>query len=269
MIVMIIDAHSHIFPSKIALKASKSIGDFYEKSMYSPAEATLLVEEAKKAGIDRVLVCSSAVTPNQVESINNFIASECEKHPMFFGLAAMHPDLENIPEELDRAVSLGLHGVKFHPDFQKFNIDDPRAIPMYKEIAKRNLPILFHTGDDRYDYSSLDRVFHLLDQIPELKVIGAHFGGYTQWEKTVTMERRENLWFDTSSSLAFIDKEMALRLIDHFGADRFFFGTDFPMWSPEKEMGRFLNLGLSEEEKELIFHKNFENLFGKLEIVEK
>lgn len=258
---MIIDAHAHIFPNKIAKKAADSIGDFYDLPMYSSAASDLLLKEEAEAGIDRVLVCSSAVTASQVESINTFIAGECQNHPEFIGLAAMHPDYENVAEELDRVVKLGLHGIKFHPDFQKFDIDDPKAIPMYKEIAKHNLPVLFHAGDNRYDYSSLDRIYNLMDQVPDLKVIAAHFGGYRRWDEGLLHEPRENLWFDTSSSLAFLDKEKALKLIDHFGVDQFFFGTDFPMWKPKEELDRFLQLGLSKEDNEKLFHENFDKLF--------
>jgi protein-tyrosine phosphatase len=34
------------------------------------------------------VVCSAATTPAQVQIINNFIASECEKHPEFIGVMA-------------------------------------------------------------------------------------------------------------------------------------------------------------------------------------
>ena len=34
------------------------------------------------------------------------------------------------------------------------------------------------------------------------------------------------------------------------------------MWEPTEELKRFMNLGLSEEENEMIFHKNFEDYFG-------
>ena len=258
----IADAHTHIFPDKIAEKASDAIGKFYDIPMYQPAQAQRLVAAEAEIGAGRCLVCSSATIPEQVESINTFIAEACRQNPLFLGLAAMHPDYQNVGEELDRAMELGLKGVKFHPDFQKFDIDDPRAIPMYKAIAARGLPVLFHTGDDRYDFSSPFRVDALLRQVPDLIVIGAHFGGYRRWDDVITLPRRENVYFDTSSSLMFIDREQALRLMDHFGIDRFMFGSDFPMWRPKKELERFLALGLSDAENEQILHGTFESLFG-------
>ena len=261
----IIDAHTHIFPDKIAVKASDAIGKFYDIPMFKPAQAELLVQAEAEIGASRCLVCSSATVPEQVESINTFIAEACKHNPLFLGLAAMHPDYQNVGEELDRAMELGLKGVKFHPDFQKFDIDDPRAIPMYRAIANRGLPVLFHTGDNRYDYSSPLRVEALLRQVPDLTVIGAHFGGYRRWDDVIALPRHENVYFDTSSSLMFIDREQALALIDHFGLDRFMFGTDFPMWRPKEELERFMALGLSDAENEQILHGTFERLFGEFE----
>jgi len=70
------------------------------------------------------------------------------------------------------------------------------------------------------------------------------------------------VYYDTSSSLFMLDKSGALKFIDYFGPDKFFFGSDFPMWSPKEELDRFMNLGLDEESRDKILYKNFATLFG-------
>ena len=45
----IIDAHAHIYPDKIADKATKAIGDFYGLNMEMTGTAERLVEEGKAA----------------------------------------------------------------------------------------------------------------------------------------------------------------------------------------------------------------------------
>ena len=97
---------------------------------------------------------------------------------------------------------------------------------------------------------------------PKLTIIGAHFGGYSEWEEAYRMPRLENVYYDTSSSLFMLEPAMAVRFIDHFGADRYFFGSDFPMWNPKKELDRFLALGLDEETNNMILHDNFAKVFG-------
>lgn len=258
----IIDAHTHIFPGKIAGKATHAIGDFYEMPMYAPASPEMLLESGAKIGTKRFMVSSSATTPEQTYAINDFIAKQCCLHPEFFGLATMHYQLPDIEEELDRALDLGLHGVKIHHDFQGVDIDEPASIPMYRAIAQRGMPLLFHMGDNRYDHTTPARLANVMRQVPDLKVIAAHFGGYQAWSQVEgSLPKADNLRFDTSSSLAILPKDEALRLIEHFGVESYFFGTDFPMWEPVAELERFHNLGLTASEEEKVFHTNFEDFF--------
>ncbi|MBE6672139.1 MAG: radical SAM protein [Ruminococcaceae bacterium] len=254
----IIDAHTHIFPDKIAVKASGNIGAFYGIPMYTNAMVSTLLREGAAIGVSRYLVCSSAVTPDQTEHINDFISASCKAHPELIGLGALHPDYTDISGELDRITEMGLVGIKFHNDFQKFPIDDEKALPMYREIARRGLPVLFHMGDKRYDFTGPERLRNLMLKVPDLRVHAAHFGGYSQWDEVDCLPiDPERLVFDTSSSLAFMDTEKAKRLIDRFGVESFLFGTDFPMWNAKEEMERNLALGLTERENELLFAENF------------
>ena len=254
----IIDAHTHIFPDKIALRASANIGAFYGIPMYTDAMVSTLLKEGETIGIERFLVCSSAVTPDQTVTINDFIGATCQAHPQLIGLGALHPDYADIEGELDRIEKMGLVGIKFHNDFQKFPIDDEKALPMYRAIAKRGLPVLFHMGDKRYDFTGPKRLCNLMKKVPDLKVQAAHFGGYSQWDEVDCLPvDPDRLVFDTSSSLAFMDLEKAKRLIDRFGVESFLFGTDFPMWNAKTELERNLSLGLTEEENKLLFAENF------------
>lgn len=259
----IIDAHAHIFPDKIAVKASASIGQFYGVDMDSDASSNSLLEKEREIGAERILVCSSALSEQQVESINDFIHDQCVKHSEFVGLAAMHKDYANYAEELDRVLELGLHGVKFHNDMQRFDIDDPKMFPIYRAMADRKMIVLFHMGDDRYDYSAPKRMCRIAWEFEDLTIIGAHFGGYQRWEESFGIPRLPNVYYDTSSSLPFMGKDMSmpLRLIDRFGPEHFFFGSDFPMWSPKKELERFMNLGLDEGTNRMILYDNFARVF--------
>ena len=258
----IIDAHTHIFPTKIAVKASESIGNFYGIPMHSDASPESLVRLEEELGSERCLVCSSALSPMQVESINNFIAGECEKHPLFLGLAAMHKDYENFDAELDRALSLGLKGVKFHHDMQGYAINDPKCMPIYEAMEAKGMVLLLHMGDARFEFTNPKKLAEVAKAFPKLKIIGAHFGGYSEWDEAYRMPRFENVYYDTSSSLFMLDPQTALRFIDHFGADRYFFGSDFPMWNPKQELERFLKLNLDEETRDRILYGNFAKVFG-------
>ena len=47
-----------------------------------------------------------------------------------------------------------------------------------------------------------------------------------------------------------------------YGTDRVLFGTDYPLWTPESEIERFMQIDLSEEEREDILYNNTAKLFG-------
>ena len=248
---------------KIAAKAAKSIGDFYDAPPGNLACAEVLLEKEREAGIGTALICNSAVNAGQVAGSNTFLAETCAAHPEFLGFGSLFPGMENWEEELDRLEAFGLRGVKIHPDFQRVPIDLPEAVPMYREIARRGLAVLFHMGDARYDFSAPERLRNLKRQVPDLVAIAAHFGGYQAWEASLRCPQPEGIWYDTSSSLMFLSTDMAKRMLDTFGVERFLFGSDFPMWTPGRELERFLrlDLGLSYAEKEDILYHNFARLF--------
>ena len=258
----IIDAHAHIYPEKIAAKATDTIGIFYDIKMQMPAGTSeRLIEQGTRAGISRFVVHSVATTAHQVRSINEFIKREVEAHPEFIGFITLHQDLseEEVICEVDLAVSNNMKGIKLHPDFQKFNIDDEVAEKFYR-AANGKLPILFHIGDDRYDFSKPYRLVKMAKKYPNVNFIAAHFGGYRCWSDAKLYEGLDNVYFDTCSSLPFISIEEAKQIIDMHGADKFFFATDFPMWDAKEELERFNKIPLTDEQRELILSKNIKRL---------
>jgi len=251
----IIDAHCHIYPQKIAAKAVAAIGNFYNIQMGEDGTSTSLIAEGEKIGVEKYVVHSTATTVHQVRSINEYIYSEMQAHKEFIGFMTLHNEMptEDIEDEVALALSRGMKGVKLHPDFQKFNIDDAENI---YEVTKGRLPVLLHMGDKRYDYSSPARLRKMAEKYPDQIFIGAHFGGYSVWDKVECLRDLPNVYFDTSSSLFALDKQRAVDLIRRFGHERYFFGTDFPMWRHDEELERFLALPLTEEERVDILYNN-------------
>lgn len=261
----IIDTHAHIYPDKIAAKAAQSIGDFYEIPMAMDGTVASLLRQGEEAGIERFLVHSVAVTWERAHAINDFLARTVAEHPdKMIGFGTMHPEHPEMEKELDHIVSLGLRGVKLHPDFQHFCLDDEDAVRMFRAMAERRLPLLVHTGDKRYPYSAPERMARALDRVPELTAICAHLGGWSVWNDAWrVLAGRDNVYVDCSSSLYAMKPEDAAEVIRRYGADRVFFGTDYPMWTAQEEIDRVMALPLTDGEREMIFHGNFERFIGE------
>lgn len=257
----IIDIHAHIFPDKVAGKAVQSIGKYYGMDMACPGTVAGLLESGNRIKVSRYVVHSTATQVEQVRTINGFIAEAQRANPSFIGFGTLHSGLEDMDSEVGQVMALGLKGIKLHPEFQGFNIDDREMLPLYKALEGK-LPILMHMGDAVKTSSSPKRLLKILNQFPDLTVIAAHLGGYQMWGDSMEYLVGKNVYFDTSSTLAKLDRPTVLKIIRSHGVDKVLFGSDYPMWSHEDELERFNSLGLLQEEREKILWKNAQRLLG-------
>lgn len=261
--MQIIDIHTHIYPDKIARKATESVRDFYQLEGSKKMDGTtqMLLEQGAAAGISKFVVLPVSNAPNRVRSINSFILEQTKLHDNFIGFGTLHAEMGGLMEEVEWITANGLRGIKMHPDSQAFAIDDPRLYPVYEAIQDK-LPVLLHMGDPRYDFSHPARLRKILNLFPRLQVIAAHFGGYSMFHTA-----RELLWdteciFDISSALMFMERGEAERYINSYGAERMAYGTDYPLWDPVTEVKRFQQLDLTDEQFDQISHKTAERILN-------
>ena len=263
---MIIDSHCHIYPEKIAHKAVAAVDRFYA-GLPTPGmmdgTTGCLLDSGQAAGISHFIVHSVATTPAQSRTISHFIAESVEASGgCFTGLGAMHPESEDMEGDFEYLRSLGLKGVKIHPDIQKFHADCENAYKIYDLCDRAGIPVLVHCGDYRYPYSEPERIAHVLRDFPHLKFVGAHFGGWSVWDQAVAaLCDFPNLVVDTSSSFPWLSVGHVMDLIRAYGAERVMFGTDYPMWPPESDLEFFRRLPLTEDEREKIAWKNCAELY--------
>jgi predicted TIM-barrel fold metal-dependent hydrolase len=258
---LIIDAHAHIYPEKIAAKATGAVGSFYDLPMRHTGSTAELLASGQKAGVDRYVVCSVATAPEQVAIIDRFLAAECRQHPELIGLGSLHPASPDFAADIALLKECGFHGAKLHPDFQEFYIDDPAVFPLYDLLQSEGIPLLLHTGDPRKAFSRPERLRTVLAAFPRLCVVAAHFGGWSVWEEAFAALRSARCYVDTCSSLQMMEPAQALRLIRGYGAERVLFGVDFPMWDHADELHALERLGLTETELDLLLHKNAATVF--------
>ncbi|MBQ8524988.1 MAG: amidohydrolase [Clostridia bacterium] len=267
----IFDIHTHIYPERIAAKASVNLGHFYNFVVEGEGTYAALERTGAESGVFGFLLLGVATNPTQVESVNDFIAETVklsrERGFSTYGFLGMHQDHPDFSTELDRAVAKGLSGVKIHPDIQGVDIDDKRLYELYSLIEGK-LPLYLHMGDDRpeYRFSSPSKLAKVLAEFPRLTVVAAHLGGYRAWDEAVEcLAGRENVWYDTSSALWAMTPEYADSIISKLGTERLMFGTDYPVKNTDEEVRRVLALRLTEEEREAVFYKNALRFFGAKE----
>ena len=193
-----IDFHVHAFADKIA---HRTIAALREDAWTEPAtDGTMSDTEQtmQKWGVDGFVVLSIATKPSQHLVCNNWAASVKSDHVFPFG--SVHPDGEDALAELERIKALGLYGVKLHPDYQGFFVDEERLFPIYRKCGELGLPIIFHAGFDPVSPQNIHCTpamsAYILDRFPDTQFILAHLGGNALWRDVERLLAGQfgNLW---------------------------------------------------------------------------
>jgi predicted TIM-barrel fold metal-dependent hydrolase len=263
----IIDVHSHIWPQKVVYKAKDYLEGFIKRELIALPTADNLLKTMDNTGVSKSVISSIASYPRQVVSINNWLFSI--KQERFIIFASIHPLLNGFKEELKRIQDNAV-GVKVHPEFQNFYVDDEKAFPLYEELQRLKLPILLHCGaemtspDNVNVHSSPKGILKVIEKFPELKIIGAHMGGLLMWEEVLKRLVGENIYFDTSDSVRLMKKEVLEQFFKRHGIDKIMYGSDFPIQDPKEEIEFIKSLDISEENKCKIFAQNLKSFLSSI-----
>lgn len=241
---MRIDIHTHAFHPKIARKAVDHLNAYYQLTYAGDGTIDHLLARQSAAGIDKCVVLCAATAPAQVIPANNYAIALQRAHPdRVIAFGTLHPGYAQWQKELDRLKAANIRGIKLHPDFQGFRLDDPRLWPIF-EAAQKDFIFEIHIGDAMRPESAPSCPYKLaaiLDAFPGLRIIAAHFGGYRMWAHSLKVlggKLRENLWLDTSSTSPFATPLLLRRLLAAFPSERILFGTDWPLYDPLDERRR-------------------------------
>jgi uncharacterized protein len=262
-----IDFHTHIFPDKIAKQAVAALAE--ESGEYIPrTDGTLkgLLASMDHAGISASVVANIATKPSQMLPIFEFcrhIAGE-----RIVPLISVHPDntMNEIGMLFARAAEAGIKGVKLHPMYQGFAIDDRKMYPIYQLIEHFGFFVVFHTGYDMAfpdnTQADVERVETIAGQFTDLTIVATHVGGWRQWDRCRGLGKCGNVYTETSITMTEIDDDQFIKALSQFDEDRVLFGSDSP-WSDQKEMvERTLCLRIPDSRKEKMLFLNARALLG-------
>lgn len=244
---MLIDFHTHLFPDKIAERALAQLVEntrpyrsrYGETKPHTDATVNGLAASSRAAGLDVSVVMPIATSPRPSETINNF-AAQVDAVPGLRSFGSVHPHSPDAMKELERAASLGLRGIKLHPEYQGFFADGPESVAVVKKAASLGLWVLFHAGEDigmpPPVHCAPEHVARLCDAVPEARIILAHLGGYRLWEQVETMLPSLPVYLDTSFCLPNErgEWERFCRILRGIGPERVLFGSDSP-WADQAE----------------------------------
>lgn len=258
---MIIDFHTHIFPDKIAEKSIEKLEKVANTKAHSDGTLDGLKASMKENNITMSVVLPVVTKPSQFCTVNEY-AAEINGREGIISFGGIHPESEDYKTELNTIKSLGLSGVKLHPDYQNTFVDDMKMVRIIQYAAELDLIIILHAGIDigipNPIHCSPKRAANMLNQIEceDAKVILAHTGGFGLWDEVEEYIVGRKVWIDTSYSLGMISDEQFERIVKNHGADRVLFATDSPWGGQGKTVKHLKSLDFTEEELERIFYKN-------------
>ncbi len=261
---MLIDFHTHCFPDKIAEKAIAKLA-YVSGGLEPYTDGTLggLRQSMARGGVDLSVVLSIATNAHQQTSVNDFAATVNNGEDIV-AFGSVYPDSADALDELERIKALGLRGVKLHPDYQGFAVDDPKMKPIYRKISALGLICVFHAGLDygfAPPYGGMPEKMRTAVGWFDSPVVAAHWGGINCGEGVLKhLCGIEHLYFDTSFGYSMMPRYYAERILEKQGADKLLFGTDTPWHSPELEWRLLDALGLSDAEREAIACGNAKKL---------
>lgn len=263
---LIIDFHTHCFPDKIAEKAIEQLRlrsgitrPFHRGTVDS------LLELQKSDGVDYSVVLNIATNPHQQTSVNNFAISLKDVDGIIpFG--SVHPDSPDALSELERLKASGIKGVKLHPDYQCFFVDEEKMLPIYEKIGELGLITLFHCGYDigypEPVHCTAEALAKVLPAFGGAPVVAAHFGGIWSLPETRRHLAGKNVYFDTAYCYGTITPRYAKEIIDIHGADKILFGSDAPWNAPSQDIELIKCFGLTESEEKAVLGGNAQRLLG-------
>jgi predicted TIM-barrel fold metal-dependent hydrolase len=183
-------------------------------------------------------------------------------------LISFHPsnDTYEVEDMFGEAHVSGIRGVKLHPMYQNFFIDDKYMYGFYELMASFGFFVMFHTGFDMAfpgnAQADVERVRKVANWFRDLTIVCTHVGGWKQWDRISCLSDCENVYTETSLTMTEISDDEFIKAISNFSEDRLLFGSDSP-WADQKEMlERTLRLRISDTMKEKLMYKNAAKLLA-------
>ena len=265
---MIIDFHTHIFPSAMAQRALASVSGISGGFMpIGDGTSDGLRKGMATAGIDVSVIAPIATKPSQMHAVNGF-AAEFLTADDIVAFGSVHPDAPDALDELKRIADLGFRGIKLHPEYQSFYFDNAAYHPLYREIGRLGLITLIHAGRDiAYPlppHVAPGAIMRALPHFNGAPVVAAHMGGFLMNTDAMAaytnLSSELNLFIDTSFSYGRYPVPDARVLIDLLGAQHVLFGSDSPWSAPYDELRFVHSLGLDAAALTLITGENARRL---------
>lgn len=244
----IIDIHTHAFPDQIARIAIPALERDGNIKAYLNGTVTDLIASMDRSGVERSVLCSIATRPEQFHPIYQW-AKEIRSERII-PFPSLHPQDPDLLDHLQILHDEGFKGVKMHPYYQDYFLDDYNLFALYERMSELGMILVIHAGYDiaypRIRRADPQRILDICSQFPGLKMIATHLGGWDEWADVRTLLTGKPIYMEISFALDFLDQIRLRDILLNHPPEYLLFGTDSP-WSDQATTLKMLaKLGLPE-----------------------
>lgn len=227
------DLHLHVFPPRMF----EAVWRFFEGESWAVhhQQAADIAATLADHGVHRAVALSYPHRPGVARGLNHFAAELGQRFPVFVPFASVHVEDPNLPAQVQEVLASDhLHGFKFQPLVQDFDVNDPRLDGLYAACQEAGFPLIMHLGTAPYAnrWVGLRHFDALMSRFPALRVCVAHMGAFELDGFLARLDRYEHLRLDTAMINVATDlfdtrwRGDEARLRRH--AHRICFGSDWP-----------------------------------------
>ena len=241
---MIVDCHVNVWDDSQMLPLFVEGSKIARPGGFVPKSDPETVFRAM-AGVDRAIIFSLRYKDSVgIDGDDEVTARAVAAHPeKLIGFAAVDPRRADAMDLLVHAIEdLGLKGVKFGPIYNGVSLLDPRMVPVYEYLQRRNLPLTMHMGttfgqNAPIEYGRPLDVDAIASRYKDLKMVMAHMGHPWYEECIVVARKNPNVYCEVSALYyrpwQYYNILIAAQEYTIADRDKIFFGTDFPFTTVE------------------------------------
>ena len=254
----IIDFHAHAFPDDVAASAIPYLEEEGDIRALHDGRIASLLNLMDRDGVEKSVICCIATRPSQFTAIMDW--SKHIRSERIVPFPSFHPLDPHAVAHISIISKEGFKGIKMHPYYQQFFLDDEKLFPAYEKISELGLILVMHTGFDiafpRIRRCDPRQILNVMNRFPELRMVTTHLGAWQQWAEVEDLLAGKKIYMDVSYTLDQLDAARARRIILKHPKEYILFGTDSP-WSGARDTCKHLQaLELGKEREELILRKN-------------
>jgi predicted TIM-barrel fold metal-dependent hydrolase len=196
---MIVDAHVHLLPERLAAKIRRFFEERGAPAMpyaYAPEAARRHLVEA---GISRCWSLPYAHRAGVAGPLNRWMSETWSGDPIVNPGATVHPD-DDVAATVGEAIDeLGLTVFKLHCSVGAFSPEDPRLDPLWERVSERGRPVVVHAGrapEGTAAAEEVEAVGRVAARWPGARLVIAHFGSPAVETTLALLREHPNLFAD-------------------------------------------------------------------------